>query len=97
VSRLVHGRAGVEDEQLCDPDQALQASVVVARLIPRLGVRLDAEYGAEAEQRGAIPADAKLVIDQRHREELQAVSQLRPVLDEGALESHVPRLGSGLL
>lgn len=47
--RPLQADASVEDEQLYDPDHARQAAVVVPRLLPSLGIRLDAEHGAEAE------------------------------------------------
>ena len=65
---LLPAGAGVEDEQLRYPDDAGEAAIVVSRLLPCPGVRLHAEHGAEAQQRGAVPPTSIPVADQRHGE-----------------------------
>jgi hypothetical protein len=47
-------------------DQARQKGIEVAGLLLGLGERLDAMHGAEAQERRAVPAAAKLVADHRH-------------------------------
>ncbi|MCJ1359460.1 MAG: hypothetical protein MMC33_009462 [Icmadophila ericetorum] len=94
-SDLLQTDARVKENQLHHPDHARQAAVVIARLLPRLGGRLHAEHGAEAEQLGAVPMASAFVADQRHREDRHGISQRRPVLLDCALDGRFPRLFLG--